>query len=573
MNKFGIPQSVLDAVSGILNKKHEEIVAKHEPKQIDETMSVHVKPHENGTHYTVTKVGAAMKKHGGVKVGDKLSDTHIDDLHDSDVQVHHEEVQQVNELEAKTLGSYVRKATNDALSKTAVGQREKGRQDARKDHSSKGSDYLAKADKRHRGVELATKKLVKKAETQEGAFSRMDVQRQETERLGPGKVKGDGLKTFVKKPAEPKTEAKDLDTGNVDKALQHDCASHVVHKEWGNGLCIPGQHTLVETEEGKGVVTHYDVLFDHGIEEDVAVEDLDIVKEMSHGHPKKKKMSEMSSKEKMKKGLYNSKLDPVGQEDDDVDNDGDVDDSDGYIKNRRKKISANIKKKVTEAADNRQAQSTGQASNMAKHYYDLAKKASEAGNTASAAKFMRLAKSFYRKSEGMQDKNKQGQQQQVGELYWSDEELAHLSEKSGLDTKTLASYMTKASDARGHRKLSTKKVDNRYAGVKKASDELDRRNTMGEASGQRVTKAAKEEPEHIGVQLRKVVNIGPNHGGVEFSNGKKEKVHPSTARRAMDRYNRAKPAEREELQKHMAHSHDALKHVASGGSLDSSPAK
>ena len=467
MNKFGIPQSVLDAVSGILNNKQK-------PEQIDETMSVHVKPHENGTHYTVTKVGAAMKKHGGVKVGDKLSDTHIDDLHDSDVEVHHEEVQVTEE-----------KCDCDCGKSPCV--------ECGKDHHMK-------------------------------------------------------------------EEAKDLDTGNVDKALQHDCASHVVHNEWGNGLCIPGMHTLVETEKGKGVVTHYDVLFDHGIEEDVAVEDLYIVKEMSHGHPKKKKMKE-------------AKLDPVGQEDDDIDNDGDSDKSDSYLRNRRRVIGSKLKKKVTEAADNRQAQSTGQASNMAKHYYNLAKKANEAGNTASASKFMRLAKSFYRKSEGMQDRNKQGQQQQVGELYWSDEELAHLSEKSGLETKTLASYMTKASNAQGHRKLSTKKVDNRYAGVKKASDELERRNTMGEASGQRVTKAAKEEPEHIGVQLRKVVNIGPNHGGVEFSNGKKEKVHPSIARRAMDRYNKAKPAEKEELQKHMAHSHDALKHVASGGSLDSSPAK
>ena len=37
-------------------------------------------------------------------------------------------------------------------------------------------------------------------------------------------------------------------------------------------------------------------------------------------------------------------LDPVGQEDDDVDNDGDVDDSDKYLKKRRDAISKNIKK-------------------------------------------------------------------------------------------------------------------------------------------------------------------------------------------------------------------------------------
>lgn len=53
---------------------------------------------------------------------------------------------------------------------------------------------------------------------------------------------------------------------------------------------------------------------------------------------------EMSSKEKMKRGLYNSKLDPVGKADADIDNDGDVDKSDKYLKNRRKAISKNMKK-------------------------------------------------------------------------------------------------------------------------------------------------------------------------------------------------------------------------------------
>ena len=133
----------------------------------------------------------------------------------------------------------------------------------------------------------------------------------------------------------------------VDKPIQHDCATHVEHAEWGEGNPISGQHTIVETTEGHGYVTHYDVMFEHGVEKNVAVEDLTILAEMSHGHSKKKKneeVQEMSSKEKMKRGLYNSKMDPVGQEDDDVDNDGDVDKSDKYLKNRRKAISKNIKK-------------------------------------------------------------------------------------------------------------------------------------------------------------------------------------------------------------------------------------
>lgn len=35
-------------------------------------------------------------------------------------------------------------------------------------------------------------------------------------------------------------------------------------------------------------------------------------------------------------------LDPVGEEDDDIDNDGDIDDSDEYLRNRRDKISKNV---------------------------------------------------------------------------------------------------------------------------------------------------------------------------------------------------------------------------------------
>ena len=52
----------------------------------------------------------------------------------------------------------------------------------------------------------------------------------------------------------------------------------------------------------------------------------------------------LSSKEKMKRGLYNDKLDPVGKEDDDIDNDGDSDSTDKYLKKRRMAITKNIKK-------------------------------------------------------------------------------------------------------------------------------------------------------------------------------------------------------------------------------------
>lgn len=84
-------------------------------------------------------------------------------------------------------------------------------------------------------------------------------------------------------------EAEDLDADSSSKALQHDCAKHVVHKEHGEGQCVPGMHSLVENEDGTAHVTHYDVMFGDKIVEDVPVEELEIVSEMNHGHPRKKK--------------------------------------------------------------------------------------------------------------------------------------------------------------------------------------------------------------------------------------------------------------------------------------------
>jgi hypothetical protein len=88
---------------------------------------------------------------------------------------------------------------------------------------------------------------------------------------------------------KPTAEAADLDKTNADKAIRHDCATHVEHAEWGKGQPISEMHTIVETAPGEGYVSHYDVMFEHGIEKNVAVEDLTILAEMSHGHSRKKK--------------------------------------------------------------------------------------------------------------------------------------------------------------------------------------------------------------------------------------------------------------------------------------------
>ena len=136
-------------------------------------------------------------------------------------------------------------------------------------------------------------------------------------------------------------EAEDVNSANAEKALKHDCAKHVNHEEWGKGHCVPGMHTIELVSEDEGNVTHYDVMFSHGVEEDVPVEDLEIVTEMHHGHSRKKKVksealdavdpSELKGKHKHRK-------------DKDIDNDGDEDDSDKYLHKRRKAVHKAIKK-------------------------------------------------------------------------------------------------------------------------------------------------------------------------------------------------------------------------------------
>ena len=58
-----------------------------------------------------------------------------------------------------------------------------------------------------------------------------------------------------------------------DKGM-HNCAKKVCHEEYGEGETIFGQHAVPDEN---GFVSHYDVQFEHGIVENVSVEDLTIL--------------------------------------------------------------------------------------------------------------------------------------------------------------------------------------------------------------------------------------------------------------------------------------------------------
>ena len=81
-----------------------------------------------------------------------------------------------------------------------------------------------------------------------------------------------------------------------EEVIDHDCATHVEHSKFGSGLCVSGQHDLIEQEDGSFKVEHYTVEFSHGIEEMVSIYELNVTKESSHKH----QMSKTAGRKKLK---------------------------------------------------------------------------------------------------------------------------------------------------------------------------------------------------------------------------------------------------------------------------------
>ena len=81
---------------------------------------------------------------------------------------------------------------------------------------------------------------------------------------------------------------------------QHLCAKNVVHEEWGEGQPVHGMH---DEPDADGNIAWYDVMFEHGIEKGVSINELKVkASEMHHNHGDKKKINAMAhGKKKMKK--------------------------------------------------------------------------------------------------------------------------------------------------------------------------------------------------------------------------------------------------------------------------------
>ena len=107
----------------------------------------------------------------------------------------------LNELDKKTMGSYIKKATHDVDNRSFA----QGMRSNNKDYTSADASNNRNIRNRRAGIARAANKM------SEGAMKRMATQEAEKERLGP-KVKGSGLDTFKKKPKEESVKVEEKDT-------------------------------------------------------------------------------------------------------------------------------------------------------------------------------------------------------------------------------------------------------------------------------------------------------------------------------------------------------------------------
>ena len=122
-------------------------------------------------------------------------------------------------------------------------------------------------------------------------------------RLGEKKrvAGGDNRRTENKQPKEEGLES----SPNAANS-QHLCAKNVVHEDWGEGQPVHGMHAIPNSN---GDIAWYDVMFEHGVEKGVSINELKVtVAEKHHndhgGNGGKKKKKEEAELDKGKKEEY-----------------------------------------------------------------------------------------------------------------------------------------------------------------------------------------------------------------------------------------------------------------------------
>lgn len=220
-----------------------ETVAKDNEKNLTETVERRGPQMLNEAAGSMPRSAREKKLAAMAHPKDKI--THKDVLVGRGV-VAKEEVEQIDELKSSTLAGYIVKASKSAIGTAAAG-------DTR---TTKNRKF---------GIERAVNKLYKRAPD-------------------APKDPWDDPKFYN---AQFKNRQESTDTpGN---SYKHQCAIHVKHEQFGEGRTIFSQHA---EPDHNGNIAWYDVMFDHGIEKQVSINEMHVLHSESHMMHKKKKMKE-----------------------------------------------------------------------------------------------------------------------------------------------------------------------------------------------------------------------------------------------------------------------------------------
>jgi len=126
------------------------------------------------------------------------------------------------------------------------------------------------------------------------SFRNVNEKMSSKEKMAKGLYNEKGMKD--KGPGSEDAGAKSIQKANMkhdgEKNVKqgasdlHMCAKDVMHEKYGRGNVIHGMHS---DPDENGHVSHYDIMFNHGIEKDMPIAECEVINERMHGHKMKKK--------------------------------------------------------------------------------------------------------------------------------------------------------------------------------------------------------------------------------------------------------------------------------------------
>ena len=239
-------------------------------------------------------------------------------------QVQEAEAVQVDELSKKTMGSYIKKATSDVqVANIDRGMAMSGKWTLNPKKDKIGVDAAKKGSKRQAGISKAVDKLVK-----------TEAVGTATHKPNNGSDPEQGLSPNAKKE-KARTSGVGVDANkSIDLSFKAFKAMSKTAKHNG-GINPPGDKAVVKSTMAPAANQKTE-----SVDENLS----DMSKYKKAGKAKEPgvkigKSIKGTIMKPVKAAYHGEAMDPVGQGDADIDNDGDVDKSDKYLHNRRKAIS------------------------------------------------------------------------------------------------------------------------------------------------------------------------------------------------------------------------------------------